>query len=1012
MAKTPSVKTVEALKYEEARRKNIPTAEYQSVLDEQTKNPTQVRYSRKYTELLYQIGALHDLGKVSNEFQQKLNRDLDPQLIWRGKDEQDWSDLVVHAPSLYIQEKVHPKALINDLLRETKERRHESGEITPDLFADFNGISKEADKTEFYQHDQNWSNRMILGDSLQVMASLAEREGLRGKVQCIYLDPPYGIKFNSNFQWSTTSNKITDGSPEHITREPEQVKAFRDTWRDGIHSYLTYLRDRLMVARELLANSGSLFVQISDENVHLVRTLLDEVFGGDNSISTIVWKKGAPRSKTIKNAFNYILWYSKNAEECKSHKIYRRRDANEGSTEDPRKLALWGELPAGTKRPLTTNEKRAPWLAPVGTRIYRIQDLEGTGERFAFEVEGKEYWPRKGRRWRGNAQQFSRLKNADRISITDQGGLGFKFYVVEDSPVIELTNVWDDTAGNVPDMVYVVQTNAKIVTRCMLMATDAGDLVLDPTCGSGTTAYVAEQWGRRWITIDTSRVALALARARVMGAYYPFHLLADTREGQLKEAEVTRSAPSSQPVHGDIRHGFVYERVPHITLKAIANNTEIDVTWEKWQAVLEPLRDLLNAALEKQWREWEIPREAEDPWPTDASVFFYKLQNEQDKGGVSSSQKIADYLFAINENLKRSYTIETLPNRPADPWPDEVVKLHVDWWQARTARQQEIDASIADKADYKYLYDKPYPDNKKVRVAGPFTVESLSPHRMLGVDENDELIDTLKQDSADYSAKQSFPQMILENLKTAGVQQAHKEDKITFTALAPWPGYLVCAEGRYQEGSVETGGEKRAAIFIGPEFGTVQRADLVSAAREAGDGGFDVLIACAFNYEAHATEFTKLGRIPVLKARMNADLHMAEDLKNTGKGNLFVIFGEPDITLLPEKDGKLRVKVNGVDVFKPQTGEVVSNGPGEIACWFIDTDYNEESFFVRHAYFLGANDPYSALKTTLKAEIDPEAWATLNSDTSRPFKKPAYGRIAVKVINHLGDEVMKVFRVQ
>ncbi|MCY1297004.1 hypothetical protein D9M70_464250 [compost metagenome] len=292
-------------------------------------------------------------------------------------------------------------------------------------------------------------------------------------------------------------------------------------------------------------------------------------------------------------------------------------------------------------------------------------------------------------------------------------------------------------------------------------------------------------------------------------------------------------------------------------------------------------------------------------------------------------------------------------------------------------------------------------------MAGPFTVESLSPHRMLGVDENDELIDSLREPDAESEAKQSFPQMILANLKTAGVQQAHREDRISFSTLTPWPGELVCAEGRY----LESESEKRAAIFIGPEFGTVQRSDLVAAAREAADAGFDVLIACAFNFEAHSTEFAKLGKLPVLKARMNADLHMAEDLKNTGKGNLFVIFGEPDITLLPEADGSIRVKVNGVDVFKPQTGEVISDGADGIACWFIDTDYNEESFFVRHAYFLGANDPYSALKTTLKAEIDAEAWATLNSDTSRPFPKPKSGRIAVKVINHLGDEVMKVFKV-
>ena len=517
-------------------------------------------------------------------------------------------------------------------------------------------------------------------------------------------------------------------------------------------------------------------------------------------------------------------------------------------------------------------------------------------------------------------------------------------------------NVWNDTIiGTFTNKIYVVQTPELAIERCLLMATDPGDLVLDPTCGSGTTAHVSEKWGRRWITIDTSRVALALARARIMGARFPFYLLADSLEGQLKEGEITRTSPSSQPVRGNIRHGFVNERAAHITLGSIAKNGEIQVIWDKWQAELEPLRDKVNAALKKTWQEWEIPREVDAKWP------------------------------------------------------DPVKKLHAGWWQACIARQQEVDKSIAAKAEFEYLYDKPYPDNKKVRVAGPFTVESLSPHRVLSVDENDELIDPMKITGgrAEHRDEQSFPQLILENLKTAGVQQAHKADRITFIALTPWPGDLVCAEGSYLEGETE----KRAAIFIGPEFGTVQRADLVAAAREAGDAGFDVLIACAFNYEAHATEFTKLGRLPVLKARMNADLHMAEDLKNTGKGNLFVIFGEPDIALLSEKDGRVRVKVNGVDVFKPQTGEVISDGSDGIACWFIDTDYDEEGFFVRHAYFLGANDPYSALKTTLKAEINAEAWATLNGDTSRPFEKPKSGRIAVKVINHLGDEVMKVFRL-
>jgi adenine-specific DNA-methyltransferase len=484
------------------------------------------------------------------------------------------------------------------------------------------------------------------------------------------------------------------------------------------------------------------------------------------------------------------------------------------------------------------------------------------------------------------------------------------------------------------------------------MTTDPGDLVLDPTCGSGTTAYVAEQWGRRWITVDTSRVALALARARIMGARYPYHLLADSAEGQRKEGEITETPPKGTPTHNDIRQGFVYERVPHITLKSIANNAEIDVIWDRWQDALEPLRSRLIAALGQSWEEWEIPRVA-------------------------------------------------APN-----WPVEAAKLHAEWWTARIARQKEIDASIAAKAEFEYLSDKPYPDNSRIRVAGPFTVESLSPHRVLAVGEDDSLIDTL--DLA-VEGTPDFAQMVLENLKTAGVQQAHKADRISFTALAPWPGELICAEGRYMEGDQE----RRAAIFLGSEFGTVARADLVAAAREAADARFDVVIACAFNFDAHSAEFDKLGRIPVLKARMNPDLHMADALKTTASGNLFVVFGEPDIEIEPTGDNQIRVTIKGVDVFHPQTGEVDSGGPETIALWFVDTDYNEESFFIRHAYFLGAaTDPYKALKTTLKAEIDEEAWESLRSSVSRPFPKPKSGRIAVKVINHLGDEVMKVFGVR
>jgi adenine-specific DNA-methyltransferase len=533
------------------------------------------------------------------------------------------------------------------------------------------------------------------------------------------------------------------------------------------------------------------------------------------------------------------------------------------------------------------------------------------------------------------------------------------------------------------------------------VSTDTGDLVLDPTCGAGTTATIAEQWGRRWITIDTSRVALALARARIMGARYPYYLLADSSEGQRKEGEVSRTPPKETPTRGDIRQGFVYERVPHITLKSIANNAEIDVIWEKWQEVLEPLRARLNTAL--GWgASFETPASRA---PQDEAGLYpgKKPPHAEERSGPGRSAS-----RSTHEPDVKPWEEWEIPREAGADWPDAAKELHAEWWPARIARQKEIDASIAAKAEFEYLYDKPYPDNSRIRVAGPFTVESLSPHRVMAVDEDDNLIDTtdLAEPGAGWN---DFAQMVLENLKTSGVQQAHKEDRITFTALTPWPGNLVCAEGRYLEGERE----RRAAIFLGPEFGTVARADLVEAAREAADARFDVVIACAFNFDAHSAELERIGRLPILKARMNPDLHMAGELKNTGSGNLFVVFGEPDIAIEPVGDKQIRVRIKGVDVFKPQTGEIESGGPDTIALWFIDTDYNEESFFVRHAYFLGAaTDPYKALKTTLRAEIDEEAWSSLNSDTSRPFPKPQSDRIAVKVINHLGDEVMKVFSVR
>jgi len=985
MAKrTKSPKIIDSLTHKDAARKNIPTAEYESIMDEETKKPIALAYDRR-------------------------NRDLDPQLVWRGKDEQNWSDLIVQAPPLYIQEKIHAKALIDDLKKRSKKAKQKE-EAQPDLFADFNGIADPEAKTEFYKHDANWTNRMILGDSLQVMASLAEREGLRGQVQCIYFDPPYGIKFNSNFQWSTTSRDVKDGKTEHITREPEQVKAFRDTWRDGIHSYLTYLRDRLTVARDLLTDSGSIFVQIGDENVHRVRALMDEVFGDENFVSLITIKKsGGMGQQLIDNISDYIVWYVKSKAHAKYRQPFREKVLHEGSGARYRSV----QVDPSTIRPLTKDEALGNEKLNEGERVFLAGPLTSetasSSTTFKFDLDGHNIKIRKGG-WKTSFDGMMRLKKANRLLKTKEF-VNYKIFF-EDFKAISIGNLWDDTMGTAEqNKVYVVQTATKIVQRCMLMTSDPGDLVLDPTCGSGTTAFVAEQWGRRWITIDTSRVSLALARARIMGAKYPYYLLADSIEGQQKEAAVSRKAPSTLPTFGNIRQGFVYERVPHIMLKDIANNTEIDVIWDTYQEKMEPVRAGLNKELGEIWEEWEIPRESGYPWSAKAQALHHSLMDEIGKGLNAEKRHLSKYLTELNAELHTDYTIENIPQKPYDPWPIAAEQLHAKWWKLRIARQKEMDASIAANAEQEFLYDKPFEDKSKVRVAGPFTVESLSPHRTVGVDAEGELITGKAGDSGSgYNEGRDFTRIILENLKMAGVQQSQKSDKITFTSLTPWPGDHIAAIGVYEE--KDENGEKKqkkAGIFIGPEFGTVSRPDLVAAAREAGDANLDVLIACAFSYEAHASEFSKLGRIPVLKARMNADLHMADDL--TGKGNLFVIFGEPDVKLILNEDGTYQVKINGVDVFHPQTGEIRSDNADGIACWFLDTDYNEESFFVRHAYFLGAGDPYKSLKTTLKNEINKEAWETLNSDTSRPFEKPESGRIAVKVINHLGDEVMKVFRL-
>ncbi|RWD54295.1 MAG: site-specific DNA-methyltransferase [Mesorhizobium sp.] len=930
----------------------------------------------------------------------------DAQLVWRGKDTQDWSDLVVNAPPLYIQEKVHPKAIIDDLKRRSDASR-EAKTDAPDLFADFNGLSDPQARAEFYQHSVHWQNRFILGDSLQVMASLATREGMKGKVQAIYFDPPYGIKFNSNWQVSTQSRDVKDGKADNITREPEQVKAFRDTWKDGIHSYLTYLRDRLSVARELLTESGSIFVQISDENVHRVRALLDEVFGADNFVSEIVLAKTAgATSQTLPPIADFILWYARQVENLKYRQPYVEKSAESGGGEYRYLLLADGTTRMATAAELTGN-------LPEGSTLFRPSATTSPKPPGSDPLifQGTQYRPNSSQFWKTSISGLERLGKAGRL-IPRRTSISY-LRTMRDFPVMGINNVWTDVRWgfDASEKRYVVETNPRAIQRCLLMATDPGDLVLDPTCGSGTTATVAEQWGRRWITIDTSRVALALARTRLLSARYPYYLLSDSREGQAQEAKLTGKVPSSAPVSADIRQGFVYERAPHITLKSIANNVRIDDIWEKWQGVLEPLRKSLNNALETMWEEWEIPRYPEEEWDP--------KWVKQHAIAINLNAPLAVRQAAIdkmNAEWDWDYTLETLPERPAEEWGDdwsEGAKLLDQWWTARIARQKEIDEAIAQAADVELLYDRPFEDKSRVRVAGPFTVESLSPHRV-ATSRDDSLSDDLAaaegrlQRNPANMPEVDFGAMVLDHLRSAGVHQQAKSDTIRFASVEPWPGEYLAAIGLYTDGDER---QRRAGIVIGPEFGTLTRSQITAAAREASDARFDTLIACAFNFEAGAADLNRLGPLAILKARMNPDLHMADDLKNTGKGNLFVVFGEPDVDISETSRGEIVVKVNGIDVFDPSTGKIRNDDVDGIACWFIDTDYNEESFFVRHAYFLGANDPYKSLKTALRAEIDEDAWTTLYSDTSRPFPKPKTGRIAVKVINHFGDEVLKVFGI-
>ncbi len=632
--------------------------------------------------------------------------------------------------------------------------------------------------------------------------------------------------------------------------------------------------------------------------MHLVRCLMDEIFGSENFVSLITFRKKLMPlgAKTLENMCDYLIWYGNDKERIKYHQLYV-------NTEPEAPYWRFVELPNGIRRPLEVGEIKGRIPIPIGAKVYttvsQLAPSYSESGVYDFNYEGKNYRPPSGQCWLTTPDKMNVLVQCNRLQIDGQLPRFILYH--DDFPYQKLTNPWLDTAGAM-DKIYVIQTNTKVIERCLLMTTDPGDLVLDPTCGSGTTAYVAEQWGRRWITIDTSRVALALARTRLMSARFPYYLLADSPEGIKKEAELTGRMPHDYKTEADIKKGFVYKRVPHITLKSIANNPD------------------------------------------------------------------------IREGMTR----------------------------------EEIGAAIARYAETETLYDLPYDDNKRIRVTGPFTVESLSPHRVIAMDEERPTAETQAQKEAGAG---QFETMILDNLKKAGVQNTIRNERLKFDWLEPYAGEWLHAAGEYTE---KDGTARRVAICIGPEHGTVGAELVKEAAKEAVKGvGFDLLIVCGFAFDPHVSEEARrYGKLNVLVTRMNPDLSMGDELlKKTGAGNLFMVFGELDVDIREREDGKVVVEIKGVDVYDPTTGQIRSSSTDDIACWFIDTDYNEESFFVCHAYFTGANEPYEKLKRALKAEIDQAAWSSLYSTVSRPFDVPKTGKIAIKVINHYGDEVLKVYEV-
>jgi len=899
--------------------------------------------SRAEVEKLLNDALSSDTIDEIKGYLSKLQKMQDPFLNWAGKAERTSFDVPV--VSLHIHERISPGSVLNSITTSTVEYSHGLfGEIEKRPF-------REA--IQFYKHKQNWKNRLIAGDSLLVMNSLIQKEAMAGQVQMVYIDPPYGIKYGSNFQPFVGKRDVKDGKDEDLTSEPEQIKAFRDTWELGIHSYLSYLRDRLLLARELLADSGSCFVQISDENVHLVRNLMDEVFGKENFISLVSFRTKIPLNAiNLPNIADYIVWYSKNKNVYKYFKIFENRSIGQ----DTQFTNL--EEYTLNRRKLNEAEYANLESIPANSRIFRITDLIASGHgdscHFEFELNGRKYFPTGVNSWKTNQIGLYRAIKANRIYGQSRTP-GYIFYS-DDYPVMQITNQWLDTQG-ATNKIYSVQTAEKVIERCILMTTDPGDLVLDITCGSGTTAFCAEKWGRRWITCDTSRVALAIARQRLTTAMFDYYTLKDDKLG--------------------VDSGFFYKTVPHITLKSIANNEEIDRIWDKWHPDIEKtLSDLNNTFTKSSFK----------PIPLNS------------KGEVSKGEA------GVSELKEWEVPFEL----PMD-WPKDTVEPFERFRKLKREMQSEMDASIARRADQETLYDQPLIDKTKVRVTGPFTVEAVPAPTVQSLDETEpndqkDLDNGLAREGESLRMKEWTDEL----LKTGIKGKSGQKFELASIELTPYKHIHATGQTKGDE-------SKKVAFSFGPEHMPLEQKQVELALEEAHTifPKPSIVVFTAFQFDPEAAkdideEDPARCGFQVLKASMNPDLQ-TEDLKKKRSSNeSFWLVGSPDVELIKQEDGEYRVEVLGFDYYDMVKGTIESGGKNNIACWMLDTDYDGRSIIPRQIFFplTGEDSAWAKLKKTLKAELNQEKMQSFFGTVSNPFVPG--DRIAIKIIDDRGLESLKI----